>query len=83
MYPDDWVEFNGHQYRYYPDATITGLNSRAACLEHGALLASINSQEEQDFISDNVFSRRTLASFIGGTDEVTGAVKSVKDMEMI
>ena len=72
VYPDDWVVFDGHQYRFYPDTTITALESRAACLEHGALLASINSAEEQEFISTSVFSRRTLAAFIGGTDEATG-----------
>ena len=74
VYPDDWVEFNGHQYRYYPDTTITALNSRTACLEHGALLASINTAEEQEFLSNSVFSQRTLAAFLGGTDEAIGNV---------
>ena len=64
VYPDDWVEFDGHRYIFYPDTTITALESRTACLEHGALLASINSAEEQEFISTSVFSKRTLAAFI-------------------
>ena len=72
VYPDDWVDFDGHEYRFYPDTTITALESRAACLEHGALLASINSATEQEFISEKVVSKRTLAAFIGGTDEARG-----------
>ncbi len=74
MPPDDWVEFSGHQYMYYPDPMITALDSRTACLEHGALLASINSAEEQQFIANNVLSQRTLAAFMGGSDEVTGVL---------
>ena len=74
VYPDDWVEFDGHRYRFYPDTTITALESRTACLEYGALLASINSAEEQEFISTSVFSKRTLAAFIGGTDEAKGKI---------
>ena len=72
MWSDEWSELEGHQYKFFSDLSITANGGRDQCYQHGGLLVSINTREEQEFIQYKVLRKRTLSAFIGGSDRVEG-----------
>lgn len=68
---DDWVSYRGHQYKLFQQG-VTAYQARELCKKEGALLASINTKSEFEYISDRVLQRRTLTLAIGGSDESEG-----------
>ncbi len=72
VWSDEWVEYNGHEYKYFEATTVTASEAERQCRELGALLVSINSDEEEEFIANKVLSRRTLSTYIGGSDKDSG-----------
>jgi hypothetical protein len=47
--PDYWEEFNGHCYLFIEES-MNWNDSESACVSEGGHLASIHSEEEQDFV---------------------------------
>ena len=72
MWSEEWITQDNHEYKFFSDTTITAKGAREACKSHGALLASIRDEEEQDFLEYSVVKQRTLSAFIGGSDEQEG-----------
>ena len=61
--PSGWtlVEFNGHINCYYlEDRKMHFKDAEANCVEQGAHLASIHSQEENDFIWGKIYSAKLM-----------------------
>lgn len=50
-HPSDAVEFDGHYYKYF-DSHMTWKDAEAYCVENGGHLVSVNSSEEQEFLTD-------------------------------
>ena len=73
IWSDEWSKFDGHIYKFFTNNTITAREARHACRDHGALLASVNTAEEQTAIVEGALKKRTLSAFISGSDEITGA----------
>lgn len=71
--PLDAVEFNGHYYKVYYDATIGWHDAKTACEELGGHLATITTQEEDSFIYSLV-SEKNIECWLGGTDENTEGI---------
>ena len=59
-------------YQYTQQLQITALQASMECKAMGALLLSINGEEEFNFIHDEVLRGRTLSAFIGGSDAEQG-----------
>ena len=64
-----------NEYKYFENATLTSKGAKEACAQLGALLLSINNQDEQTFVATRVLRKRTLAAFIGGSDGARGKIK--------
>ncbi|CAD5116857.1 DgyrCDS5699 [Dimorphilus gyrociliatus] len=65
---DDWVSYHGNQYKLFHQG-VTAYAARKLCKEKGALLVSLNTLSEFNYISDRVLQRRVLTLAIGGNDE--------------
>ena len=72
VWSDEWATYKGNEYKYFADPAVTATGARHKCAEHGGLLVSINSPEEEEFLMEKVIQKRTLSAFMGGSDEVTG-----------
>ena len=72
VWSEEWEEYGGHEYKYFSDSSLTQVEARTKCEEEGALLASMNNEEEHNFISKRVLKQYTLSTFIGGSDEKEG-----------
>ena len=72
MWTDDWLDYSNHSYKFFSDKNIIGTDAVTECEKHGALLVSINSPEEQDFLAQRVLQKRTLSAYTGASDLVTG-----------
>ena len=66
VWSDEWVEFEGHSYKFFADTVSPSDTARTLCRQQGAQLVSINSPEEQEFLSLKVLRQRILSAFIGG-----------------
>jgi len=70
----EWLE-NGHSYELIePDEQISWGDADAAAEAAGRYLATITSQEEQQFIEDNVLPAYAASYWLGGTDELVKGV---------
>ena len=69
---DSWADFRGHSYRYITDGSVSARQASHECAALGALLVSINSELENEFIVREVLRGNTLSAFIGGTDADDG-----------
>ena len=69
---DSWVDFNAHSYRYFSDGAVSGRQAALECSTHAAMLVSINTEAEFDYIVTDVLRGRTISAFIGGTDVEEG-----------
>ena len=75
--PDGAVEFNGHYYYLYDAASLAGTevntweNARDYCAGAGGYLATITSQEENDFLYSYITQQGCSDAFFGFTDEET------------
>lgn len=70
--PEDWLEYNGHEYKYLPDASLTHLESQRKCTEMGGLLVSLNTKEEETFITENILGEAPVSAYIGGVHDEAG-----------
>lgn len=61
------VTFQGHSYQVF-DASLTWEEAKAACAAKGGHLATITSQEEQDFVSNLLSSHSKFFYWIGASD---------------
>lgn len=66
--PSDAVEFNGHYYLVYLDSKIGWHDAQKACEDVGGYLATISSEEENQFIY-NLVSSYNVSCWLGATDE--------------
>ena len=66
--PDDAVEYNGHYYMLY-DESLTWEEAAAACEALGGYLATITSEEENEFITTLLNTGDKYCYWLGGTDE--------------
>ena len=64
--------YEGHEYKFFRDLSVTAEGGRGYCRSHGGQLVSINSEEEQQFIEYKVVRKRTLSAFVGGNDKHEG-----------
>ena len=75
--PDGAVEFNGHYYYLYDAAGLAGTevntweNARDYCAGVGGYLATITSQDENDFLYSYITQQGCSDAFFGFTDEET------------
>ena len=66
VWSDEWMEYNGHTYRYFSDLTISGHRARSACRSLQGLLVSVNTQAEHvrklrcDWLSNAIYSRYNM-----------------------
>ena len=74
MWTDDWLDYSNHSYKFFSDKNIIGTSAVTECKERGALLVSINSPEEQEFLAERVLQKRTLSAYTGASDVDTGEV---------
>ena len=68
--PDDTVSFNGHHY-YVFNNEATYADAENYCKSLGGYLASITSQEENDFLYDYICSKGIKNAYFGFTDRET------------
>ena len=64
--------YDDHIYRYISDGAITASLAHLRCREIGAMLVSVNTDEELEFIKSEVLRGRTLSAFIGASDNKQG-----------
>ena len=69
---DEWHDHEGHSYRFYEDNLATAVSAARRCADQGALLVSLNSHQEADFVARTVLRMSVMSVFIGGTDEGSG-----------
>ena len=70
-YPAGAVEFNGHMYKIV-DEPMYWTQARAACEEQNGHLMTITSQDEQDFIKEQIEDNGISKHYwLGATDEET------------
>lgn len=74
VWVDEWVQHGGHVYKFFHDQTVSGSEAGHVCQQHGALLVSINSQSEMEFVGTQVLRKRTLGAFIGGVKNTEGTL---------
>ena len=72
LFNDTWVRYDSHLYKYVVDGSVSARGASDACAQKGALLVSINDEQEMLFLKESVLRRRTLSAFIGGSDELKG-----------
>ena len=72
IWSNEWSKFDGHIYKFFSNNTISAWESRDACREHGAMLASVNTAAELGAITEGAMKKRTMSAFISGSDHVTG-----------
>lgn len=65
--PSTAVEFNGHYYQVY-DESMTWTEAKKYCESLGGHLATITSQEEQQFIESQLVNGQKSCYWLGGTD---------------
>lgn len=65
--PSTAVEFNGHYYQVY-DESMTWTEAKKYCGSLGGHLATITSQEEQQFIESQLVNGQKSCYWLGGTD---------------
>ena len=66
--PADAVTFNGHFYRFYPDA-MSWKQAKARCEAIGGKLVVIDSAEENAFVGGLIQAAGKVDAWIGATDE--------------
>ena len=54
------------------DGSSTASSAQEKCEDMGAMLVSINNEDELNFIKTEVLRGRTLSAFIGGSDNEEG-----------
>lgn len=68
------IEFNGHYYQRIgpadPDSGLNWSQAKAACEELGGYLATITSQEENDFVLNEIIYTGSAHHWLGATDEL-------------
>lgn len=73
--PDGSVELNGHYYHVYNMDKITNWNdAKAFCESQGGYLATITSQEENDFLYAYITQEGFSSAYFGFSDETTEGV---------
>lgn len=70
--PDDSVEFNGHSYHVFSlDNIKNWKDAKAFCESQGGYLATITSQEENDFLYNYITQEGYSSAYFGLSDEGT------------
>ncbi len=70
--PEGAVEFEGHYYYLYDtDTVFTYEAAMQYCEDKGGYLATITSQEENDFLYDYITKNKCLSAYFGLSDSVT------------
>lgn len=79
--PSDAVEYSGNYYKVYEDVIGTNLygedafqEAEAYCEQMGGHLATITTQEENDFIYDYIVSQGVRSAYFGFTDQETDGI---------
>jgi len=69
--PDDAVEFNGHYYKVYDDVAESWKKAQTYCEDLGGHLATITSQEENDFLFAYIIDNGYKNAYFGFSDHET------------
>lgn len=70
--PTDAVEFNGHWYKVIQDDSVTDWNSALQyCVNRNGYLATITSQEENDFLYSYITQKGCSSAYFGFSDSET------------
>ena len=80
VWSNDWQIFTdrqyNHSYKFFFDKHTDVFQAAAACRVYGAMLVSINTADEMDFLATKVVRQRVLSAHIGGQRDVSG-MKSI------